>query len=140
MTRTTLIDNDFITLYFHEDDQIIHHVYKNGIHGDYLKDGLNAGTDKLIETGAVKWLSDNRAIEGVTNEESAWINEVWLPRTIEAGWKFWALVVPENVMGQMNMIQFVNSFAEKGVKVMVFTDDDNAMTWLTGIDKGSTAS
>lgn len=139
MTQTTLIDNEFVSLYYHEDTKIVHHVYKHGIHGDYLKDALMAGTDHLSEQGAVKWLSDNRAIDGVTDEESAWINDVWLPRTIAAGWKYWALVVPANVLGQMNMIQFVNSFADQGVKVMVFTDDINAMDWLVGIDRGATA-
>ncbi len=136
MTQVTLLDNDYITLYYHEDKQLVHHVYKNGIYGEFLYEGLNVGTEKLIETGAYKWLSDNRAIDGVTDDESAWINEDWLPRTIAAGWKYWALVVPETAMAQMNMVQFIESFSQQGVTVRVFPDDAQAMEWITSVDEG----
>lgn len=135
MSTITLIDNQYVTLWFHEDTGIVHHVYRIGIGGDYLKEALTRGTDYLIERKAFKWLSDNRAIEGVTDEEAQWIDTVWLPRTIEAGWKYWALVVPESVAGRMNMIQFVESFANRGVMVRVFTDPDVAMEWLINADK-----
>lgn len=127
---TTIIDNTFVTLFYHEDRRMVHHIYKKGIGGDYLKEALTVGTDYLIANKASKWLSDNRAIDGVTDEESAWINEVWLPRTMQAGWKFWALVVPQAAHARMNMVQFVNAFREQGVLVRVFTDADAAMTWL----------
>lgn len=135
MSTITLIDNQYVTLWFHEDTGIVHHVYRRGIGGDYLKEALTRGTDYLIERKAFKWLSDNRDIEGVTDEESQWIDTVWLPRTIEAGWKYWALVVPESVMGRMNMMQFIESFANRGVMVRVFTDPDKAMDWLINVDK-----
>ncbi len=93
-------------------------------------EGLNVGTDLLIEHDATKWLSDNRAIAGHTDEESHWINTEWLPRTIAAGWRFWALVVPHDVAARMNMVQFVNEFYAHGIRVQVFTDDDHAMKWL----------
>ncbi|PJF32355.1 MAG: hypothetical protein CUN51_01620 [Candidatus Thermofonsia Clade 1 bacterium] len=135
MSTITIIDNQYVTLWFHEDTGIVHHVYRHGIGGDYLKEALMRGTDYLIERKAFKWLSDNRDIEGVTDEESQWIDTVWLPRTMEAGWKYWALVVPESVMGRMNMIQFIESFANHDVMVRVFTDPDKAMDWLINVDK-----
>lgn len=127
---TVLIDNEYVTLYYHEDKGMIHHVYKLGIGGDYLKEALNTGTDVLAEKGLTKWLSDNRAIEGVTDEEAAWIDTEWLPRTVEAGWKYWALVVPETQLARINMFQFVTSFSERGIKVRVYSDPDEAMAWL----------
>lgn len=130
MSTITIIDNQYVILYYHEETKIIHHIYHPGVHGDYLKEELTTGTDWLIQKGAKKWLSDNTAIEGVSDDEAAWINTEWLPRTIAAGWKFWALVVPDDVMGRMNMVQFVNEFAQQGVLVRVFTESDAAMEWL----------
>lgn len=130
MPTITVITNQYVELYYHEETKIIHHIYHPGVGGDYLKEELTTGTDWLIEKGAIKWLSDNSAIEGVTDEEAAWINTEWLPRTIAAGWKFWALVVPNDVMGRMNMVQFVSEFAQQGVLVRVFTESDAAMAWL----------
>ncbi|MEO1162273.1 MAG: hypothetical protein AAFV98_00695 [Chloroflexota bacterium] len=128
-----LIDNQYVTLQYHEDTKIVHHIYHHGIAGDYLKNALMRGTEALKKHNAVKWLSDNRAIDGVTDEESAWINDVWLPHTMKAGWKFWALVVPEKAHPRINMVQFVTNFANQGVLVRVFTDDAPAMQWLKSL-------
>jgi len=130
MSRITVIDNQYVTLYYHTDLKIVHHIYHPGVGGDYLKEELNRGVELLREHGACKWLSNNSAIEGVTDEETAWINTHWLPEAIAAGWKYWALVVPESVMGRMNMVTFVDEFSNMGVKVRVFTDPEAAMDWL----------
>ena len=130
MPTITVLDNDHLTLYFHEEKMMVHHTYKPPIGGEYLKEGLNVGVDFLRQYGAKKWLSDNRAIEGHTEQETEWINTDWLPRAIAAGWEFWALVVPHDIAARMNMAEFVNSFYEMGVRVQVFVDLDEAMTWL----------
>jgi hypothetical protein len=54
----------------------------------------------------------------------------WFPRVLQAGWKFWALVVPEDIMARMNLKQFVDSYFEQGLHIMVFTDPKEAMEWL----------
>lgn len=132
--RTTILHNQYVTLYYHQDKKIVHHIYKLGIGGGHLKEALTTGTDLLIKHGAEKWLSDNRAIEGHTAEEETWIDNHWLPRTIEAGWKYWALIVPESIAARMNMAHYIRVFADKGVTVRVFVDVDEAMTWLVEVD------
>ena len=135
MNTETVINNKYVTLYFHHDKQIVHHIYHPGIGGEYLKEALLRGVDLLQEHGAFKWLSNNSDIDPHTDEETEWINSVWLPKAIQAGWKYWALVVPESTAGRMNMNEFVTSFYNKGVRVMVFTNADKAMQWLIEIDK-----
>lgn len=135
MATQTIIDNKYVTLQYHDHLGIVHHVYKPNIGGDYLKEALNTGTELLRKHRATKWLSDNRAIEGHSEKETEWVNTEWLPKTINAGWKYWALVVPQNVMGQMNMNEFVQSFYDMGVRIMVFTDPNEAMDWLIDVDQ-----
>lgn len=135
MDAKTVIDNKYVSLFFHHDTQIVHHIYKTGIGGNYLKEALNVGVELLHENSACKWLSDNRAIEAHTPEETDWINTHWLPNAIEAGWKYWGLVVPDSIMARMNMNAFVQSFYDMGVRIMVFTDPDEAMDWLIRIDQ-----
>jgi hypothetical protein len=91
---------------------------------------LDRGVELLKEHGATKWLSDNRAMEPHNKADGEWVNTNWLPRAIAAGWKFWALVVPDSTMARMNMSQFVEEFYNHGVRVMVFIDIDEAMHWL----------
>lgn len=135
MSTITVIDNEHLKLFYHEDTKIVHHIYAATIGGDFLKEGLNRGVDLLLEHGAQKWLSDNRDIEGHTDEETEWINTHWLPSAIDAGWKYWSLVVPHSVMARLNMNTFVRSFYDMGVRVMVFLDPDEAMEWLINVDQ-----
>lgn len=134
MGKLTIIDNEHVVLYFHEEDKIVHHIYQPTIHGKYVREELNAGIELLKKYGASKWLSDNHLFNDLPKEDNRWINEDWLPRAIDAGWKSWALVVPESDLGRMNMTQFVNQFADMGVLVRVFTNADDAMTWLIDVE------
>jgi hypothetical protein len=130
MTTTTLIDADYATLQFYEDTGIVHHKLFNKITSPQLKEVLDCGVDLLKQHQAIKWLSDNRDIDPHDEEVTAWINDDWLPRAVQAGWKYWALVVPHDIKARMNMTEFVNSFYHHGIRVMVFSQLDEAMEWL----------
>ena len=80
--------------------------------------------------GAIKWLSDDRNNSALPPEDSNWAIETWNPRVLNAGWKYWAVVTPEKVIGQLNLQRFVEMYSEMGVTVKVFTDADAALAWL----------
>lgn len=135
METIKVLDNKHVTLFYHEDKRMVHHVYKPTIGGEHLKEALNTGIELLQKHGANKWLSDNRAIQAHTEEEGQWVNNDWLPRAIDAGWKYWALVVPDNIMARFNMGEFIEIFHNMGVRVMVFTQPEDAMLWLEKVDQ-----
>jgi hypothetical protein len=139
MSTITVIDNKYARLVYHSDSQIVHHCFHHALDSDNLKLVLNTGIDLLKQYGATKWLSDNREIGPHSEEDGVWTNTDWLPRVIAAGWKYWALVVPDDVRARMNMSEFVNSFYEKGIRIMVFTNLDDAMSWLEKVDKKQAA-
>ena len=126
----TIFDNEYIAMWYHTDTKIVHHHYYPQLNSHFLRAGLDRGIELMKEHGATKWLSDNREVEPHSAEDTEWINSNWLPRVINAGWKYWALVVPSTVVAQMNMNEFVESFYDQGIRVMVFTDPDKAMHWL----------
>lgn len=78
----------------------------------------------------MKWLSDNRDIAAHSEADTQWINTDWLPRAVAAGWKYWALVVPHDMLARMNMSEFTESFFNMGVRCQVFTDVNEAQAWL----------
>lgn len=131
MQPDPVLENEHITMFYYPDTKIVHHIYQPTIGGDALKEGLNFGVDLLKQHNAEKWLSDNRKSDAHTDEETEWINTVWLPNAIKAGWKYWALVVPDSFLARVNQIEFVEAFFEMGVWVQVFVDPDEAMEWLT---------
>jgi len=130
MSELTILDNDYATLWYHPEKKIIHHKIKKFTFGKQLQDLLNAGTEQLRKSGAKKWLSDDRNNNALPSKDAEWTSTVWLPNTAKAGWKYWALVQPEKITGQMNMKKHANLTADAGVIVKVFNNPDEAMKWL----------
>ena len=52
---------------------------------------------------------------------------------INAGWKYWALVVPDEVSARQDMVAVIDMFYERGIRIMVFTDVERALNWLKGL-------
>lgn len=55
------------------------------------------------------------------------------PRAAKAGWKYWALVVPEDIAGRASMTDIVQTFHQLGVHVSIFSDLEEAQTWIEGL-------
>ena len=136
MSTITIIDNQHARLIYDDEKRIVHHQFHSTLDSETLRAVLQNGIDMLKKHKAVKWLSDNRAIGPHSEEDTRWINEYWLPTAVAAGWKYWALVVPDDFMGRINMAEFINSFHERGVRIMVFTKLDEAQHWLENVDQG----
>ena len=66
----------------------------------------------------------------ISEEDMQWTATEWRPRVIKGGWKFWALVLPEKAIGQLNMKRITKQYADTGVTVQLFNDPDEAMKWL----------
>src|SRR5688572_11418665 len=128
MTSTTVIDNEFGTLWYHDDKKIVHHAFKKPLGGDHLHNLLLSGVELLKKHEANKWLSDDRGLsEPLSEEDSAWGQNEWFPRAKEAGWQFWALVVPPEVKSRINLSEFVFNYSQQGVRVQVFTAPEEAL-------------
>ena len=130
MATQILLDNEYATGWFHDDKKIVHHAIKKPIRGAPFREMLNAGALAMEQRLSQKWLSDDRNNSALPEEDEKWSNEDWVPRVIRAGWKYWAVVIPTKAVGQLNIQRFVEAFASHGVTVQVFTDPDEAMTWL----------
>ncbi len=130
MTPITLIDNEFATLVLYPEKKTVHHCFHQATSGNALKEILTRGTEAFEQYGASKWLSDDRHNMAIPPEDVKWGHEVWFPRTKKAGWKTWALIVPEDFMARASMVEFVQTWAGQGVNVRLFTDVDLAVDWL----------
>lgn len=133
MPHQIVLDNDYATLRYLPEEKIIYHTFNKPIGGERFREVLLNGTQLLTQHGAKKWLSDDRKNSIFDEDDTNWINTIWLPGAIQAGWKFWALVVPEEIAGRMNMDQFIGPILNLGVRVTVFTELDQAHDWLVKI-------
>ena len=130
MTPETLYDSSFATLWYHPDRKIVHHLIHKFIFGEEFHKLLLTGTEAIKRNHARKWLSDDRSNAVLRKEDMEWGMANWLPQTVEAGWKYWAIVQPEKIIAQMNMEKLADDYAKVGIVAKFFSDPDEAMKWL----------
>ena len=133
MSRVTIMDNDYSSLWFHPESGIVHHYFKTAVSGEHFRQVLNRGIDLLEEHKAYKWLSDDRNNSALTPEDSQWAFSDWEQRVLKAGWRYWAIVLPHGVVGRMDMARNVAAIREAGVEATVFTDPAEALAWLESV-------
>lgn len=134
MSEIVLVDNDYITVEYRPDHELIYHTIHQPVGGDILRDALNAGTAAMGKYKICKWLSDDRKNGPLSVEDAQWGATDWNPRTINVGWKYWANVVPEEVSAAGTLNPTMGDLYRLGLRLMVFTDVASAIEWLDGLD------
>ena len=129
-----LYQDEFITVRYDPQHKFIYHTIHKPVEGWPLRNALLAGTEALKKYKVTKWLSDDRLNAGLSDEDRDWGMENWNVQTIEAGWKYWAMVVPTEVVAAGSMIPTMNAWYELGLRMMVFATLDEAIKWLDSVD------
>lgn len=128
---TLHIDTADARLWFFPEQGIVHHQFLRPVAGDAFRSVLMTGLRQMREHGAVKWLSDDRANSILPAEDSAWSQDYWLPRAVQAGWQFWAMVQPINARGRVNIERLTTHVRDRcGVQTRLFTEPEEAWHWL----------
>lgn len=126
----TIIDNPFVTLWYHPDKKIVHHQIHKFVTGNEFRSFLMTGADVLRKHMARKWLSDDRANMVLGKADLEWSQTEWAPQVARAGWRHWAIVRPEKVLAKVAMERLVRRYATLGVSAQFFADPREALSWL----------
>jgi len=130
MAMMTVLDNPFVTVWYHTETKIVHSRVHKFVSGKQFQEFLMAGKEVLIKNQATKWLSDDRSNSVLRKEDVDWGNQNWFPQTVRAGWKYWAIVQPEKILALAPMERLVEDYKKYGVTSKFFSDSVAAMTWL----------
>jgi len=129
--KEILIDNDAASLWYYPDKKIIHHKLKKFIYGSKFKELLETGAEYFEKEGCKKWLSDDRDSSALRKADLDWGEQNWKSRILEAGWKYWAIMMPDLEVGKLTMKALINMYKESGVTVEIFDDIELAYKWLS---------
>ena len=130
MPAITVIDNADISMWYYPETKILHHQIHRFFYGKPFRDALDKGVEVFRKYGAQKWLSDDREIPALSKEDLEWSHKDWFPRVLKSGWKYWAIVMPEKVVGQITIKRLAEDYSAKGVKTRAFSSIDEAKQWL----------
>jgi len=131
-----LIDNSAALLCYHPQTKIVHHEFRRFVHGAEFREVLERGLELIQKHRATKWLSDDRGNGPLKPADAEWSSTDWAPRATAAGWKYWAVVMPLKVLGQMNMNRWITHSTSQGVTAKAFAEPGKAKYWLmTQVDE-----
>ncbi len=130
MADVILIDNEYVTMKYLEDKKTIYHVVHKPIAGQPLRDMLLTGIEALEKYGVHKWLSDDRKNGPMPDDDRAWAEVNIDGHAGRVGWKYWALVVPQQIIAAGSMAPVIEFNFQRGMRMMVFSDPDEAQEWL----------
>lgn len=126
----TVIDNEFITMWFYPDKKMVHHKFKKYVKGEPFRNMLLTSTKLMQEKGATKWLSDDSDMPVLSPDDEEWGRVNWFPQTVKAGWKYWAIVLPKMMVGNVNMKRLASEYSQAGITAEVFDNVEAARKWL----------
>ncbi len=140
MPNVTLYNSPYITVEYWPDKALIYHTIHQPMSSQLaiFKEALNAGTEGLQKYKVLKWLSDDRKNDALTQEGNEWSFNDWQPRTLKAGWKYWAMVVPEDLAAAGTLLPVIEILFELGLRMAVFTTLEQAVAWLDKVENPST--
>jgi hypothetical protein len=99
-------------------------------HGEQFRSALTEGFKAMVKYRTKKWLSDDRLNGPLPVDDEEWATKTWFPQVQAAGWKYWAMVQPHKVVGQMNVARFVKMYSDLGITAQIFTEVEPAFEWL----------
>lgn len=77
-----------------------------------------------------KQLNDIEDMAVLTQDIQKYLKDTWFPKAVQTGLKFFAFVVPKNVLGKMSM-KGANAEADKtGIEIQYFDNLPEAKKWL----------
>jgi hypothetical protein len=130
MPAITVLENENISMWYYAESKILHHQVHQFFFGKTFRDIMNKGVETFQKYGAQKWLSDDRLVTAWAKEDLEWGDKDWFPRVAKSGWKYWAIILPEKVVGQMTVKKLADAYSARGVKTRVFSSLDEAKKWL----------
>jgi len=119
-----------IRLHWLEQDRVLVKTCTGYVPSAVLRQAYEAGLECLLRNRATKAFADNRGLFPACGEDLEWIERDWLPRMAQAGWKYWAVLMPTTPLGAMSVRRMMAIYRELDIRFETFTSDEDALAWL----------
>ena len=132
--KELIVSTDHFNLWFYPELKIVHSQFLKYSGGEKFRELLSKGIDVFIENNCIKWLSDDRNIGLVSQEDAKWSRETWYGKLAKAGWKYWALVKPDSTIGKITFKKSTKQINDPNMSMKIFTNPDDALIWLKSVN------
>jgi hypothetical protein len=123
-------DSEWVTVWYHPEAKVVHHKFHKALRGEAFRSALLAGSAVLAQRGAKKWLSDNRLVFILPQDDQEWAKTVWFPQTLKMGWKYWAITKSEKAVVDLYLRRLAAGYSAAGVLTELFDLPEEGLAWL----------
>ena len=95
-----------------------------------FKEGTELMLNTLIKHGASKVLADIKDMTLIGMEDQQWINDVFLPRATEFGFKAIGIIKPRNYFNKIAVEAISYKVDKEKLTINFFDNIEDARTWI----------
>jgi len=128
--REVVFESEHMSVWCHPEQHLIYHQMHKYCLGEVFRAGMMAGTQAMQRHRAISWLSDDRLNGPLPDEDEQWAGALWFQQTKAAGWKYWAMVLPERAVGKLNVKRYIELSRKGGIEAQSFVTPAPALEWL----------
>ncbi|EAY25830.1 hypothetical protein [Microscilla marina] len=96
----------------------------------FVMEGSNAIIEAAVACSTGKFLSDKTSVQGTYRKTNVWLEEDWFPRAMDAGLKFGASLLSENIFSQMSSKDLEERVKGGRLTYKNFKSMNDAVNWL----------
>jgi hypothetical protein len=134
MSANIVVDDENIIMWYYPESKILQHKIHKFFSGKTFRDIFSRAADLFERNAALKYLSNDRSVAAWRKEDMEWSDINFLPRMKNAGWKYWAIITPESIVGKMTLKDIANKFSAGGVETKLFPNAEEAKKWLESVN------
>jgi hypothetical protein len=133
------LDEPWLSIRWDGGRQCVHAEWKGFCNSVQFRDGTLTILAAIRERHAASLVSDNRRLEGVTNEDQLWLRDTWVPLAVSHGLKRIAVVLARYGLGKIASEEIISRFGATDFVTRTFDSLDEALSWVSGEEKPNKA-
>ncbi|MBT2283359.1 hypothetical protein J7E78_07395 [Paenibacillus polymyxa] len=122
-------DSPQATVSWNEDNKVVVLQWKSFARGEQYRTPLNKLLELAEQKRSNKALYDSRHLAVISPDDQEWVTQEWYPRSLEAGLKYSALLVPHKAIAKSSANRMLSGMDISNPS-QEFHDLDEAFQWL----------
>ncbi|WP_436925442.1 hypothetical protein [Halosimplex amylolyticum] len=130
MAPQTVVDTETHTIEVDDDIGAVIHTWDQFAAGEAFRDGCYDLLDVIRQHDISKQIVDTSGIRAHDDADKEWLQEEWIPETIEEGIEYSVTVTSDSVISEMEMEEFVDQAQDLPFTYVLAGDMDEAREWI----------
>lgn len=130
MQRQVVADTEKYTIEVDDGIDAILHTWDEFAAGQAFRDGCHELLEVIQGHDKTKLIVDTSGIQAHDDEDKAWLQEEWIPKSIDAGIEYSVSVTSDSVIAEMEMEEFVDQAQDLPFTYVMASDMGEAREWI----------